>query len=235
VALLVLRGAVVTWAGQAGGGLVDLGEVKGEIWGDIGVRLIDAGVQYCDSDACAQGCVPGTGGGAAGDVGAEASGLADGPALRGGVVGVEWGWRRWRSGRQGWWGGDADGGGDYGAEDERVCGDDAVVDDKGDIGLGAEGCDGGSFVGAGCGIENGDAKGLVEQNEMGVGEAGVGLRIAGDCAVAVDDEVAVRDGCGDGAGRLLGRGGGWRDEEKGDRDTEMAQGVNKNTSESGAA
>jgi hypothetical protein len=208
VALLVLRGGVVAWAGQAGGGLVDLGEVEGEVGGDVGVVLVDAGVQNGDADACAQGGVPGTGGGAAGDVGAVASGLADGPALRGGVVGVIWGGRRGRRRRwwwgRWWWGGDADGGGDYGAEDERVGGDDAVVDDELDVGLGAEGCDGCGFIGAGCGVEDGNTKGLVEAEDAGVGEADVGLGVAGDGVVAVGDEVAVRDGCSEGAGELLG-------------------------------
>ena len=113
-------------------------------------------------------------------------------------------------------------------------GDDAVVDDKGDVGLGAKGGDCGGFIGAGSGVEDGDAEGLVEAEDTCVGEVGVGLRIAGDGPVAVGDEVAVGDNGGDGAGDLLGQGGGWRDKEKADGDAEMAQGVNRNTSESGA-
>ena len=98
VALLVLRGAVVAGAGV--GGLVDFGEVEGEVGGDVGVGLVDAAVDDGDADAFAHGGVPGTVRGAAGNVVAVAADLLDGPALRGvGVVGVVGRWGRW--GR--WW------------------------------------------------------------------------------------------------------------------------------------
>src|SRR5277367_6008858 len=93
---LVLRGAVVAGAGV--GGLVDFCEIEGEIWGDVGVGLVDAAVDDGDADAAPHGDVPGTVRGATGDVVAVASDLLDGPALRGGVVGIV-GWRRdddWR-------------------------------------------------------------------------------------------------------------------------------------------
>jgi len=116
------------------------------------VILVDAAVEDGDADACSHGGVPGAVGGATGDAGAEAAGFEDGPGLRsGGVVGVVggdggwgWGWS-WRGGRVGagvgvgvGWrgcaGGDSDGGGEDGAKDEGVCGEDAVVDDELDVG-----------------------------------------------------------------------------------------------------
>ena len=108
------------------------------------------------------------------------------------------------------------------------------MNDEGDVGLGAKGGDGGCFIGAGGGVEDGDAEGLVDAEDGGVDEAGVGLDVAGDHAVAVSDEIAVGDDGGDGAGDLLGRCGSGRGKEEGERDAELAQGVNRNTSESGA-
>ena len=53
--LLVRRAAVVAGAGQAsGGGLVDLGEVEGEVRGDVGVGCVDAAIEDGDADACAE-------------------------------------------------------------------------------------------------------------------------------------------------------------------------------------
>ena len=92
VAFLVLGSAVVAGAGV--GGLIDLGEIEGEVGGDVGVGLVDAAVDDGDADAFAHGGVPGSVGRAAGDVVAVAADLLDGPALRGGVVGVVWRWRR---------------------------------------------------------------------------------------------------------------------------------------------
>ena len=90
VAGLVLRCAVVAGCGISG--LVDLGQVEGEIWGDVGVRLVDAAVEDGDADAASHGGVPWTVRGASGDVRSVAADLLDGPTLRGGVVGVV-GWR----------------------------------------------------------------------------------------------------------------------------------------------
>ena len=93
VAGLVLWAAVVAVAGKPGlRVLVDFGEVEGEVGGDVGVVLVDAGVEDGDADAGAAGGVPWAGvwggGGACGDVVSEAAGLLDGPALRGGVLGI---------------------------------------------------------------------------------------------------------------------------------------------------
>ena len=90
VAHLVLGGAVVAGAGV--GGLVDLGEVEGEIGGDVRVGGIDAAVEDGDANAFALGDVPGAVRGAAGDVVAVTSNLLDGPSLGRGVVGVVRGW-----------------------------------------------------------------------------------------------------------------------------------------------
>ena len=40
-------------------GLVDFGEVEGEVGGDVGVGGVDAAVEDGDADACAHGGVPG--------------------------------------------------------------------------------------------------------------------------------------------------------------------------------
>ena len=45
-------------------------------------------------------------------------------------------------------------------------GEDAVVDDEVDGGIGVEGCKGGSFVGVGGGIEDRDAEGCVAGDDV---------------------------------------------------------------------
>ncbi len=126
VALLVLRGAVVAGAGKVG--LSDFAEVEGEVRDDVWMGGVDAAVDDGDADAFTHGGVPWAGAGAAGDVIAVSADLLDGPALRGGgvegVVGL---------------GGvddDAEGGVRDGLGAEKACGDDAVVGDVVDVGLG---------------------------------------------------------------------------------------------------
>ncbi len=83
-----------------------------------------------------------------------------------------------------------------------------VVDDVLDVGLGAELGDGGGFVGGVGGFKDGDAEGLMDLDDVGAGEARAGFRVAGNGAVPVGDEVAMRDGRADGAGELAPSGGG---------------------------
>ena len=214
VALLILRRAVVAGAGQAcGGGLIYLGHVEGEVGRDVRVKRVDSAVEDGDANACAHGGVPWAVGGTTWDASAEASGLQDGPGLRsGGVVSVVgggcwgggWGWNWSRCGC-GCADGDPDGGGKDGAEDEGVGGEDAVVDDELDVGVGAQGGDGGGFVvGVGGGFEDSDGKGIIVADDACATEAGAGRGVRGYCAVAVGDEITVRDGRADGAGELLG-------------------------------
>jgi hypothetical protein len=222
VACLILRGAVVAGAGETGvGGLIDLTEVEGEVGGEVGVGGVDSAIQNGDAGAFAHGGVPGAVCGATGDVVSVAADLTTCPALWGGVEGVVrlGGWRgwRWRSGNGGGVGcvlgaGDgADGvqvdrAGDDGevracgwCEDEAAGGDDAVVEDVFDVGLGGEAVEGGGVV---CGgVDHGEAEVIVALKEMGSGDAGADFGVAGDGGVAIDDEVAMRD---DGAGIELG-------------------------------
>jgi hypothetical protein len=109
-----------------------------------------------------------------------------------------------------------------------VCGEDAVVDDVLDGWVGAQGGDGGVFVGVGGGVEDKDAEGRVGADNVLAGEAGAGLYAVGDDAVVVNDEITVGDGGGDGAGRLLGvqaQGGDQneRGEDEEGVDDELAQ------------
>ena len=215
VALLVLRGAVVAGAGV--GGLVDFGEVEGEIGGDVGMGLVDAAVDDGDADAFAHGGVPGAVRRAAGDVVAVAADLLDGPSLRGGVVGVV-GWR-WRGvGREGgvvrigpWVGSlpiGVDGaGGLSGCVD---AGGGGRCSEGGDGGR--RRCDRGGRIrrwagrrgGAGwwrrlrvdCGFDGGDAEVFVALGEVGAGGGDAGFGVAGDGGVAIEDEVAVRRDAG---------------------------------------
>jgi hypothetical protein len=79
------------------------------------------------------------------------------------------------------------------------------VDDEFHFGLGAQGRDGGGFIFAVAGVEDGDAEGFVAPEDVSLRDAGPGLGVAGDGAVAVGDQIAVRDGGSDGTGELLGR------------------------------
>ena len=216
MSLLVLRGAVIAGAGV--GGLVDFGEVQGEIGGDVGMGLVDAAVDDGDADAFAHGGVPWSVRGAAGDVVAVAADLLDGPSLRCvGVVGVV-GWRRWR----GWWrgkgrrcgddgtvGGEpADGGGRVGRlsgdadagggrhdalEAQAVGGDDTIVQDEVDVRLGGQAAKRTGVVFLDCGLDGGDAEVIVAPGEVCAGGGDAGFGVTGDGRVAIEDEVAV--GC----------------------------------------
>ena len=106
--------------------------------------LIYAAIEDGDTDARTHGRIPWAVGGTAGDACAKASGLQDSPLLRRcGVVGVvgsvrcrSGGGSRGGCGRRGA-NGDSDGGGKNGAEDEGVGGEDAVMDDVLNGGIGA--------------------------------------------------------------------------------------------------
>jgi hypothetical protein len=86
-----------------------------------------------------------------------------------------------------------------------VGGEDAVVDDELDVGIGAQGGDGGSFVvGVGGCFEDSDGEGIIVADDARSSDAGACPCVRGYCAVAVGDEITVRDGRADGAGELLG-------------------------------
>jgi len=81
-----------------------------------------------------------------------------------------------------------------------VGGEDAVVDDVLDVGIGAKGGDGGVFVGVGGGVENKDAEGRAGANNVHAGDACAGLYTRGDDGAVINDEITMGDGSGDGAG-----------------------------------
>lgn len=88
-------------------------------------------------------------------------------------------------------------------------GENAVVDDEVDVGVGAQGGDGGDFArGVGCGFEDTDAEWIAAADDVGRGSSEIGadsgISVAGDGAAAVGDEKAVRDRRSNGAGELLG-------------------------------
>jgi hypothetical protein len=81
-----------------------------------------------------------------------------------------------------------------------MCGDDAVVEDVFNVGLGGEAVQGSRVV-LGWGLDSRDAEVLVAAGEVGAGGGDVGFSVAGDGGVAIEDEVAVRS---DAAGVDLG-------------------------------
>jgi hypothetical protein len=92
---------------------------------------------------------------------------------------------------------DAAGGGRDCLKPETVCGDDAIVEDVLDVGLGCEAAQGGGVVlggglEGGVGFDGGDAEVFVALDEMGAGGGDAGFGVAGDGGVAIEDEVAVR-------------------------------------------
>jgi hypothetical protein len=85
-------------------------------------------------------------------------------------------------------------------------GDDAVVEDVFDVGLGGEAAQGGGVVFSGrlgCRDDGGDAEVFVALGEMGAGRRDAGFGVAGDGGVAIEDEIAVGS---DAAGVDLGIG-----------------------------
>jgi len=84
-----------------------------------------------------------------------------------------------------------------------VGGDDAIVEDVVDVGLGAEAAQGAGVVFRDGGLDGGDAEVFVAPGEMGAGGGDAGLCVAGDGRVAIEDEIAVRS---DAAGVDLGAG-----------------------------
>ena len=94
------------------------------------------------------------------------------------LVVLGWSWLGWS-----WWGW---------LDAEAVGGDDAVVEDVVDVGLGGEAAEGGGVV-FGCGgLDGGDAKVLAALGEADSGEGDADFGVGGDSGVVVDDEVAMR-------------------------------------------
>jgi len=83
------------------------------------------------------------------------------------------------------------GGGVDGLKAEVVGGQDAVMEDVGDVGLGNETAESGGVVLLGHGLDGGDAEVLVAPGETSAGGGDAGLGIAGNGGVAVEDEIAM--------------------------------------------
>jgi hypothetical protein len=73
-----------------------------------------------------------------------------------------------------------------------VGGDDAVVEDVGDVGLGCKMAEDGRVIFVREGTDGGDPEVLVALGEMASGRGDVGFGVAGDSAVAIEDEEAMR-------------------------------------------
>ena len=88
---------------------------------------------------------------------------------------------------------DAGGGGDS-LNPETVGGDDAVVKDVFDVGLGGDAAQGGGVVilKGGLGFDGGDAEVFVAVNKVGARGRDAGFGVSGDGGVAIEDEVAMR-------------------------------------------
>ena len=107
-------------------------------------------------------------------------------------------------------------------------GEDAVVDDVVDCWVGAQGGEGGVFVGVGGGVENADAEGSEAAEDVHACDACLGFVIGGEDTVAVGDKKAMRDGVPEGAGKLLGvraqsSGAEEAGEDEGGVDDDLAQ------------
>jgi hypothetical protein len=98
---------------------------------------------------------------------------------------------------------DAGGGWRDALKAQTVGGDDAIVENVIDIGLGGEAAQGAGVVFRECGLDGGDAEVFVAAGEMRASGGDAGFGIAGDGGVAIEDEVAVR---GDARGVDLGTG-----------------------------
>jgi hypothetical protein len=98
---------------------------------------------------------------------------------------------------------DARGGWCDALEAEAMRGDDAIVEDVIDVGLGGEAAQGAGVVFPDGGLDGGDAEVFVALGEMRSGGGDPRFCVAGDGRVAIEDEVAVR---GDAAGVNLGTG-----------------------------
>ena len=84
-----------------------------------------------------------------------------------------------------------------GLDAKAMGGDDAVVEDIVDVGLGGQAAKGGGVVFGGGGLDGGDAEVLAALGEPGAGEGDAAFGIGGDGGVVVEDEVAVwRDAAG---------------------------------------
>jgi hypothetical protein len=102
-------------------------------------------------------------------------------------------------------------GGCNGLEAEVQCGDDSVVEDVADVGLGGEEAEGCGVVLRGRGLDGCDAEVLVALGESGASGEEMGFGVAWDGGVAIEDEVAVGSYAG---GVDLGYGGGGKKREK---------------------
>jgi hypothetical protein len=97
----------------------------------------------------------------------------------------------------------ADGGWRDALKAQTVGGDDTVVEDVVDIGLGDEAAQGAGVVFLDCGLDGGDAEVFVAPGKMRAGGGDPRFCVAGDGCVAIEDEVAVGS---DAAGIDLGNG-----------------------------
>jgi hypothetical protein len=107
---------------------------------------------------------------------------------------------------------DANGGRSDSLEGEAVGGDDAVVEDVVDVGLGGEAADAGSVV-LGCGLNGGDSEVLVSNGETGACRGDSHFGVARNGGIAIEDEVAVRGDAGGVDLRFGERGKKEREEE----------------------
>ena len=80
-----------------------------------------------------------------------------------------------------------------GPDAEMMGGDDAVVEDIHDVGLGCEAMHGDCVVFAAEGLDGGDAEVGIALGQVGFGGEGAGFGVGGDDGVAVDDEIVVGD------------------------------------------
>jgi hypothetical protein len=87
-----------------------------------------------------------------------------------------------------------------------VGGDDAIVEDVVDVGLGGEAAEGGVVVFRRGRLDGSDADVFVATAETGSGGCDAGFGIAGDGGIAIENEVSVRSDAG---GVDLRGGEGW--------------------------
>lgn len=104
-----------------------------------------------------------------------------------------------------------------GLDAKAMGGDDAVVEDIVDVGLGGQAAEGGCVVFGGCGLDGGDSEVLVALGEAGAGCGDVAFGIGGDGGVVVEDEVAVWS---DAAGVDLGSGDAGEEQSQEDKTAE---------------
>jgi hypothetical protein len=87
---------------------------------------------------------------------------------------------------------DSDGGWSDVLNAQAVGGDDAIVEDVVDVGLGGEAAEGTGVVFPDGGFDGSDAEVLVTPGEMRAYGGDAGFSVAGNGGVAIEDEIAVR-------------------------------------------